>query len=234
MRWVRERAERALFGGLRPYKGVRMEECHNNYTVSFSFSHLSSLAFHFFPLPFSLSPFLLFLSLSLPPFSSFLSLSLPSLSLSLSLSLPTLPFSLSPSLLFLSLFHSPLFLSLPLPLSFSLLIFSLLLLLSLFLCSYVQTLPSLTKDFGRWVGFDGEGVVSLLLLLALKRRKPSDSRRLNFFILLSFSLLLRVTGGELGAANIYKQMQCCVSCAHDNDVMHLLSVHQFTTKDKKV
>ena len=57
------------------------------------------------------------------------------------------------------------------------------------------SLSLLTSDFGLGVGCEGEGVVSLLLL-ELIRRKPSESRRLNFFILLSFPL--RVTGGEVG------------------------------------
>ena len=71
--------------------------------------------------------------------------------------------------------------------------------------SPLLSLPlSLTRDFGRGgVGCEGEGVVSLLVpLLALKfnRRNPSESRRLNFFILLSFPL--RVTGGETGPGYI--------------------------------
>ena len=53
----------------------------------------------------------------------------------------------------------------------------------------------LTNDFGLGAGCEGEGVVSLLLV-ELNRRNPSESRRLNFFILLSFPL--RVTGGETG------------------------------------
>ena len=72
--------------------------------------------------------------------------------------------------------HLPLSLSffLSLPLSFSIL---------------------LTNDFGLGMGCEGEGVVSLLLL-ELNRRNPSESRRFNFFILLSFPL--SVTGGETG------------------------------------
>ena len=58
----------------------------------------------------------------------------------------------------------------------------------------------LTKDFGRGgVGCEGEGVVSLLvplLVLKFSRRKPSESLRFHFFILLSFPL--RVTGGDAG------------------------------------
>ena len=101
---------------------------------------------------------------------------------SLSLSL-----SLSPSLS-LSLSLPP---SLPLPLSLS---------LFLFLSLSLSPLSLLTSDFGLGVVCEGEGVVSLLLV-ELNRRKPSESRRLNFFILLSFPL--RVTGGEAGPmANI--------------------------------
>ena len=58
---------------------------------------------------------------------------------------------------------------------------------------------SLTSDFGLGAGCEGEGVVSRLLLV-FNRRKPSESRRLNFFILLSF--ILSVTGGELGAERV--------------------------------
>ena len=99
-----------------------------------------------------------------------------SLSLSLPLS-PSLPPPLPPPLP-RSLSLPPSLLSLPLLPSFPL---------------FHSTL--LTSDFGLGAGCEGEGVVSLLLL-ELNRRNPSERRRLNFFILLSFPL--RVTGGDTG------------------------------------